>query len=86
MIKVLNFCNYNFGRFGSQAYKYYLDDPRVVVDQSPQCMDHCYECLQSPIALVGDIIDPTNVSLDIWLLLQGKTPADLIKNIERGLK
>ncbi len=86
MVNVLNFCNYNLARFGGKAYKHFLNEQDVVVDQPPQCMTCCYECLQSPIALVGEIVDPTNVSLDIWLLLKGRTPADLIKNIEEKLK
>ncbi len=86
MVRVLNFCDLNIARYGEKGYEHYLNDHRVVVDQPPKCMNCCYECSQSAIALVGEIIDPTNVSLDIWLLLQGRTPADLIKNIEEKLK
>ncbi len=85
MVKVLNFCDLNIARYGRGGYKHYLNDPRVVVDQPPKCLNRCYECSQSAIALMGEIVDPTNVSLDIWVLLQGKTPTDLIKSIEEKL-
>ena len=86
MVKVLNFCNYNLARFGDQGYRQYLNDPRVVIDRSPQCMDHCYECLQSPIAQVREIVDSTNVSLEVFVLLTAERAKELVKCIEKHLE
>ncbi len=86
MVKVLNFCNYNLARFGGEAYKQYLNDPRVIVDQPPQCMTYCWECQYSLIAIFGEIRDQEDQSLDVWELLQRKSPEDLVKIIEEKLK
>jgi len=67
------------------VYNRFLHDPDAVVDNSPRCLDRCYECLHSPIVLVGEIVDTTNVSLDVWVLLKSKTTKDLVKSIEEKL-
>ncbi len=85
MVKVLNFCDYNLARFGGEVYGCFKDNPEVVVSQPPQCLDRCYECLQSPIVFMGEIVDTTNISLDVWVLLKSKTTKDLVKSINEKL-
>ena len=86
-LPVLNFCNKNLAACGSEAYRKYKTDPRVLVDEPPSCMTRCYECQFAPIAVYAPFLTD-DVEEDQWeYLIAGtiETPGtqqDLIDIIE----
>lgn len=88
---VLNFCNKNLELFGTAAHQHFFDDPRVVVDEPPNCQGYCFECQYFPFAVYGAIGDRDEIKDDQWEFLQAGTmdnpgtTADLIELINRRI-